>query len=216
MGLFPQYKKEPSNIIELTPREHFIAHWMLSRIDPYRMGYAFGAMCFWKSTSQNRDYKISGRTYEEARLIVSENVKNRVVSEETRKKLREAWKIRIKRDGIPFLGQTHSEKTKQLIRDKRQKLIDSGFDFSHSEETKRKIGDANRGKKMPPKKQETIENHRQKLLGRKYSEEHRRRSSEANKGRKQKRHTCPHCNFTGGHSMKHWHFDNCKFKAVNK
>ena len=36
-ALFPEYIKEKWNLINLTPREHFIAHWMLARIYSSKM-----------------------------------------------------------------------------------------------------------------------------------------------------------------------------------
>lgn len=64
-----------NNIIYLTAREHYIAHWLLYRIRPTSTGTA---LAFWKMTFpggkflENRDYKISSRIYEEAKKAMAE------------------------------------------------------------------------------------------------------------------------------------------------
>lgn len=64
----------PNNIIKLTAREHYIAHWLLYRIRPNSTGTA---LAFWKMTFpggkflENRVYKISARAYSEAKEAMS-------------------------------------------------------------------------------------------------------------------------------------------------
>ena len=64
-----------SNLIYLTAREHYIAHWLLYRIRPTSNGTAFA---FWKMTFpggkhlENRNYRISARAYDEAKSAMSE------------------------------------------------------------------------------------------------------------------------------------------------
>jgi len=59
-------KKE--NLTILTAREHFICHWLLSRMYPgnRKLAYAFFAMCKQQNSLQER-YIPSSRAYEEAR-----------------------------------------------------------------------------------------------------------------------------------------------------
>lgn len=62
------------NIIKLTAREHYIAHWLLYRLRPTSNGTA---LAFWKMTLpnsknlSNRDYKITSRMYAEAKLAMA-------------------------------------------------------------------------------------------------------------------------------------------------
>lgn len=90
-----------------------------------------------------------------------------------------------------------------------------------SEEHRKKIGDANRGKERPAEVKEKI---RAKLIGRKHpkfvprkrgatrSEETKERMREAAKNRPKIQ--CPHCGMQGQTSqMKRWHFENCKQKS---
>jgi len=59
-------KKE--NLAKLTAREHFICHWLLSRLYPTnrKLAFAFFAMCNQHGSNQER-YIPSSRVYEEAR-----------------------------------------------------------------------------------------------------------------------------------------------------
>jgi group I intron endonuclease len=94
-------------------------------------------------------------------------------------------------------------KTKIRTARKKQKI-------NHSDETKKKIGDAQRGQKGYWYKREK-------------STEIKEKVSATLKGKPKKIVTCPHCNKFGGEpQMKRWHFDNCstytgiKHKPTNK
>ena len=62
------------NIVLLTPKEHFICHHLLCFIYPNSksLQFAFWAMCNQLKGGVKRDYKISSRTYEIARLRFKE------------------------------------------------------------------------------------------------------------------------------------------------
>ena len=82
---------------------------------------------------------------------------------------------------------------------------------SHSEETKAKIGDANRGRIFTKEQKKSfIGRGTGRTIG-PMSEEHKRKIGKDN-SRPQKKLTCPHCGKIGGTSMNRWHFDNCKQK----
>lgn len=62
------------NIIKLTAREHYIAHWLLYRMRPNSNGVSFA---FWRMTFPGgkfveRNYKISARAYSEAKSAMVE------------------------------------------------------------------------------------------------------------------------------------------------
>ena len=63
---------DASNLVDLTAREHFIAHKLLCEIYPTIKGIqlAFWAMVVYKSKKNQRTYKISNREYESIRLSV--------------------------------------------------------------------------------------------------------------------------------------------------
>ena len=83
---------DKENLVELTGREHFIAHWLLCKIyDTPGLKKAFGLMCL---TGKNRSYKISSQLYELGRRRLSEAAIGREVSIETREKISRALKGR--------------------------------------------------------------------------------------------------------------------------
>ena len=66
---------EKENLVLLTGREHFLCHWILTRIHPgnNKVIYAFWGMCNKRSKGQEKRYIPSSRTYEEARRLSSQS-----------------------------------------------------------------------------------------------------------------------------------------------
>jgi hypothetical protein len=107
--------KNNLNIVLLTAREHFLAHWLLWRIYRDRSS----ALAFHKMMSntklQNRVQNSRG--YEEARLAFRETNKGnqygkgvkKVISEEQRKRHSEFMKGRYIGENNPFYNKTHSK-----------------------------------------------------------------------------------------------------------
>jgi len=62
------------NIVELTAREHFVIHWLLHRIYPKntKLSLAFFRNCY--SNSKKREFAISSRSYEEAKIAAGKAV----------------------------------------------------------------------------------------------------------------------------------------------
>jgi hypothetical protein len=95
-------KKE--NIVYLTPREHYLAHWLLYRIRPYsnKLSYSFWIMNWPGNKKVKRQYTISSRMYEEARNAMRETNKKKMnsnnhtkgitLSQEHRNKISESCK----------------------------------------------------------------------------------------------------------------------------
>jgi group I intron endonuclease len=105
-----------------------------------------------------------------------------------------------------------------------------GQGITVSDETKKKMSDAQKGKKRGPRSEETKKKMSASRRGKKQSEEHKAKMSASMKGKntgpmseeqKAKRSAsmkgkpqpqvqCPHCNMEGaGNVMKRWHFENC-------
>ena len=61
---------DDSNLVNLTAREHFLAHWLLHRIYPdnYKLACAFLKCAF--GHSKQRNFIPSSRSYEEAKLVL--------------------------------------------------------------------------------------------------------------------------------------------------
>lgn len=134
-------------------------------------------------------------------------------------------KVKQTSTGYDRSGCTHSEETKQKLRDARklqaplteearQKMseIRSGkgngmYGKKHSEETKLKMSIP----KTTEQKQKLSEAHKGKI----HSDEHKQKISNGGKARWKlmSDSTCPHCGLTGRANMKRYHFNNCKHKG---
>jgi 5-methylcytosine-specific restriction endonuclease McrA len=175
------------NIATLTAREHFICHWLLTKMthDAARrsMAHAF-RMMFAKNVSQER-YTPKSKIYELAKKSANKALIGRPCSAETREKIRQGS---LKRN-------PPSDETRRKLSEaaKRRK----GF----TEEGRARVIAANAGRVCTT---ETREKLRQHNLG---------KTNWKQKGISQEKLTCPYCKLTGGKSaMKHWHFDKCKYK----
>jgi hypothetical protein len=100
---------DPSNIVKLTAREHFICHLLLTKMvegkNKSKMYQAAWMMAFVHGKGQER-YKVSNRTYEKLRLEMSAVKKSMSTwnkglppTDETRLKLRAASISKLVRDG---------------------------------------------------------------------------------------------------------------------
>jgi hypothetical protein len=128
---------DKDNLVELTAREHFIAHILLCKMYPSntKLWYAANIMANKSfNDKQNRTYKVSSRLYSEikSKLTHTEESKKKIGmasktrSEETRRKLSEAAK-KLWIEASP---------------EKRAKMINSRKGRKHSEETKSKMREA--------------------------------------------------------------------------
>lgn len=159
-SLFPLWTKRKSNLVLLTAREHFFVHELLTKIYPSNeMSFALFAFI----TRPNADYKIVPRTYEKLKAaraqLLSETMK---CNDFGFKKCSKPWNAGIEMDDEHknFLrGVKRSDKAKENI----SKAHIGKSNGPHSEETKRKISQANKG--------------------RIFSEEARRHMSEGHKGK---------------------------------
>lgn len=156
-------KKE--NLVELTAREHYVAHrllWMAYRTRA--MATAFHMMTRSQHLHQR---KFTNRQYETARIAVSEASKGRTVSEETRRKL--------------------SEASKNISEETRKKIGEAGKGRTVSEETRKKISESKKGKKRPEEVIRKMKEGRRGIpawnKGKSPSEETRKKISKALKGR---------------------------------
>lgn len=147
----------PENLVKLTAREHFIAHWLLWRIHRNsQMARAFFLMAASVKSSKNAQIKqFSSIAYAEAKkaksLAISElnrKIKrNQVVSSETRKKLSDKLKGRC-------FTEQHKEKIKNSLLNKpkteshRNSLSKSlkGYDWSKYSNRNSNISKKNSGK----------------------------------------------------------------------
>jgi hypothetical protein len=117
------------NIVILTAREHYIAHWLLWKIHKDRSS----ALGFHKMLSCNKNQKriVSSYAYEESRLAFSKtNIgnqygkgKTKVISQEQKDKLSKLMKGKRKGIENAFYGKNHSNETKIILSEKAKNRI---------------------------------------------------------------------------------------------
>lgn len=127
---------DPSNLVNFTHREHFLAHRLLTKFLPTCSQMSFA---LWRMTNKNKN--LNSRIYEHIRCNHISNLKG---------------------EGNPMYGRTHSEGAKDKISkinkgrvvtdDFRQKIsiVTTGeknpmYGRNHTETAKSKISEANRG-----------------------------------------------------------------------
>lgn len=169
------------NLVDLTAREHFVAHILLAKIYGGKMWHAAHMMSNMK--------RYSSRTYsrirEEHAKLVGDRMRGKVMSEETKAKLSESRKGHSWNKGIP--------KTEDHVRNwKDSRAAGAGWVCPEHKKEKQKAEMVGEGNPM---------------FGKTHDEEARRKISEANKVKV----ICPHCGKQGGIAiMKRWHFSKCK------
>lgn len=202
------------NLAILTAREHFICHWLLPHMlegeSRYKMLCAILRMAH--SNQLNR-VNVPSRVYENTKIA-----KAKLHSE------------LFRGERNPFYGMTHSEETKQRLREARMKQVDRQGS-TMTAEARDKLSKAAKGrvlteshkKKIREKalirfrcmtleeKQKLSEKQRGKKIPEKTKEKLRIACREAASRDSKPYITCPHCGKSGGMpSMKRWHFDNCR------
>jgi hypothetical protein len=132
---------DATNLVKLTYREHFLAHWILHRLYPNDklLAYAFSAMKFDKYGHRSK-WNPSSRQLEELKLAIISARTGTPHSDETKEKISLALKKKTLCGWKPFngKGQIPSDDTKEKMREAKlgRKL---------SEEEKRAISEGKRG-----------------------------------------------------------------------
>lgn len=162
------------NLIQLTAREHYIAHWLLPK---FTIGKNKSKMLFAFEMMNKMGSHINSKTYERYKLIFSENQKNKIVSNEIKRKLSKA-----------NLGRIHSEETKEKIRksNKGLKRTDNAklkMKKPKSKEHKLKMSLSKKGKSGHSNSTETIDKIKLALTGGKLSEDHKLKVSQTLKSK---------------------------------
>lgn len=183
-----------SNIAVLTAREHFVCHWLLTKMTEGKarrsMAHALRMMLA-KHPDGRHDgrYIPKSKIYELTKKAANEAAKGRPCSLETREKIRQG---NLKRNPT-------SDETRQKLSEaaKRRK----GF----TPEGRAKVVEANKARVWTDEMREKLHQHN---LG---------KPNTAQKGKPQAQFVCPHCGKQGGNSiMKRWHMDKCKLNTFIK
>lgn len=126
---------DPTNIVELTAREHYMAHWLLHRIHKSReTGAAWASM-----TSNKHGKRYVSKTWSIAREAGVKSHIGSKRSESTKQKIREA-----------AIGRLHSPEAKLKMSNSRRGSNNHFYGKTHTEETKLKIRENALGKRGKP------------------------------------------------------------------
>lgn len=180
---------EHENLVELTAREHFIAHLLLYKMQTEkRKRYQMLKACIMFKT---RDGLINNsRLYETVR-IESGKMQSKLFSG----KNHPMYGTSRAGEDNPFYGKTHNEDTKKKLSEARDGMIVAK--------------DINTGEKLWVTKEEFKSDKYVGITsGTTMTDETKRKISEAHK--KKPILTCPHCGKQGRANMNRYHFDNCK------
>ena len=178
------------NLVDLTAREHFVCHWLLTKMyTGEARGKMINAMYMMRAEGPNQkryESKITARIYETLRKEYSQYISNlnkgRIQPPE--EKARQIAAI-TGRKRIPF----SKEWKENLSKNHKSKNID--YNVSHSDETRKKIGD--------------------RIRGRKQTEEEKERRRVANLGKTHNKILCSYCNkHIAVNTYPRWHGDRCK------
>jgi hypothetical protein len=139
---------DKDNLISLTPRQHYIAHWMLWKACGGVAGRSFFMM-----SNLGKYGKVNSATYAQARENYSEQVKKQMAERpnrpaftpEHREKLRQAKLGKKQSEQHRQNAHKHragkhlSEETKRKISEAKRGIATRGCGWKHSEETKMKM-----------------------------------------------------------------------------
>lgn len=141
-----------NNLVDLTAREHFICHWLLTKcvtINVEKMQYALWLMINSENEHQER-YKINSKKYEILKnnlsIVFSKQHSGKPKSEEHKRKISETRKRKIA-DGSLIVNE-NKEKYK-IISEKRKGT-------TLSSETKQKISESRKGQKLTIEQREHL------------------------------------------------------------
>ena len=183
------------NLVELTAREHFICHWLLTKFtigqDRSKMVLALQLMKGDGPYQERYDTKITARVYENIReevgKINSERNKGRVQPLHEKQNQIQAQTGR-KRE--PF-----SDEWIKKMSESKKGANNPRYGVTLSEETKAKM--------------------REKALGRKQSSETIAKKIAATKGKVREKKLCVHCDqLVAVNGYARWHGNNCKNKPL--
>lgn len=206
------------NLVYITAREHFICHWLLTKIYPtgeehWKMLNALRIMRAENKNQQRYDTKITSRVYaklkEEYSQLQSERMrgqKNPMFGKIPSDAVRQGRSERATYNNsakLPGVGTKISEAKKGV---KREIFSDEW----RAKMSASKLG-TNNNRYGVEVLEETREKIRQKAIGRKQSPETIAKKAEAVRGSKREKKLCIHCNkevAVNGYAR--WHGDNCK------
>ena len=174
---------DKENLVDLTAREHFICHWLLIKMtegeDRSKMLYALNGMKAENKYQQRYHTKITARVYEKYRIEHAENHSKRM-------KGRPAWNKGKKLEGEEL--EAHRERTSNRVIDPikqalgQQKRIEKIKGQKRSDETKKLMSLAKKGKPKGPMSDEQKLARSITMTGQKKTKSHAKNVANAVKG----------------------------------
>ena len=205
---------DKSNLVDLTAREHFVCHWLLTKMNTgeahYKMLNALRMMRAEKTGQQRYETAITSRVYEsikqeyaELQSILRSGEGNgfygKTHTDEARRKISDANKGRI---------QPPDEKAKQIeaITGRKRKPFSDEWKAKMSVS---KLGE-NNNRYGVTVSEDTKQKIREKAIGRKQSAETIQKKADAIRGKAKPKKLCPHCNqMIAVNTYPRWHGANC-------
>lgn len=220
---------DKSNLILLTPKEHYIAHWLLYKmhtgVNKAKMAYAFFKM---SQCNPNQQRVFSSSLYNYRKRIMATacsgtnnpNYGKSVHSVEAKQQMsiakqgsnnpqygKEPWN-----KGLTLATSTSIQKASNSFKQRYQTEQHPNYGKSLSDEHKKKLSESLAGK---PKSEQHKLNLSIANVGKKLSNETKQKMSDSRKGIPSFTLICPHCNHTGkSNAMYRWHFNNCKMLST--
>ena len=147
-SLFTNWRLRKSNIVLLTPCEHFFCHQLLTKIYPCsEMIYAYFLM------SHNGKYKVTSRDYERSKVMMGEMKRHQVITDEQRAKISKALK------GRKITWDTSHEVI--MTEETRQKIKKAAQERAKSAEWRKKISETSKGRRWTAEqKRKASESHK--------------------------------------------------------
>ena len=157
-SMFPNLHSNSTNRVNLTAKEHFICHWLLTKMvhlpdDVKKMWHAFWAMSMDRDRKRHRiPVRLWVKLREQRGIITAEQNRMRIWTEESKEKLRQANLGRVNskesnaKRSAKLKGRIISEEQKIKLRIKKKPF---------SEEHKKKLSEAKLGKKRSRHSEET-------------------------------------------------------------
>lgn len=202
------------NLIKLTAREHFICHWLLTKMcidinSRNKMIYALYCMRRKSKNHQRYNNKITARVYENLKgnIVVTDEIRQKISKANTGKQKPENYKQlmsqKMSGENNHFYGKSHDVTTKSKISETLKGRVPWNKGISMTDEAKLKLSKTNTGKPGIPHSEEAKEKMRKAKIG----------YVPWNKGMSPEKYACDHCGKEcSPTNLKRWHNDNCKLK----
>jgi len=211
------------NLVNLTAREHFVCHWLLTKMtkgeDRYKMINALRMMRAEKEGQQRYTTAITSRVYETIKKEYAQLQSERFSGENNPMYGDKFYRSEEgkQRQKNAVTGDNNGAKKEEA----RQKISQSKLGKKReafSEEWRAKMAEKKKGENNPrygaTVSEETKEKMRAKALGRKQSEETVRKKAEAVRGSKREKKLCPHCEeMIAVNTYSRWHGPNCRHQT---